>query len=83
MLRQIFTEAIETLHNRLHKTLRLSPNTVISPAERISILLKTHPPQNARRSTKQKVGSSSLSGRATAMFCITFCESTGSHHTRS
>jgi len=41
------------------------PNTVILPAERNSILLKTHATQKVIRSTNQKVGSSSPPGRTT------------------
>jgi hypothetical protein len=43
----------------------LCPNTMISSAERDSILLKTHTTKNIVRSTNQKVGGSTPSGRAT------------------
>jgi hypothetical protein len=44
---------------------QLSPNTMISPTERDSILLKIHGTQNVIRTSNQRVGSSNLSGRAT------------------
>jgi hypothetical protein len=79
--RQFLTEATGRCENRLSNRLSTAatflctihctevahfcPHTVIPSAERYSILLKTHSTQVANRTTNQKVGSSTLSGRAT------------------
>jgi hypothetical protein len=48
------------------KATQLSPNTMISPTQQHFILLKTLHTQTDFRTTNQKVGSSTLSGRATS-----------------
>ena len=64
----------------------VSPNNMILCAQPGSILLKIRTPQNATRTSNQRVGSSNLSGRATLItaphwvyaastesICTTFC----------
>jgi hypothetical protein len=59
-----------------------SPNTVISPADRDSILLKIRGTQNVNRSTNQKVGGSTPLGRATLFDNLSTClKISGSGHT--
>jgi hypothetical protein len=62
MLNQIFNEAIDRgdylCANRCTESAQPSPNTMISSAERHSILLKTHTPQVEGRIRDQGVGGS-------------------------
>jgi hypothetical protein len=64
MLYQLLNKADFSVHNRCTKHGHTSPNTMISPTHHYFNLLKTHVPQIAERTTNQKVGSSTLSGRA-------------------
>jgi hypothetical protein len=62
MQKQLFTPILNDAKFvcaiRCTERTRVSPNTRTSPAQRISILLKTHGPQIERRTTNQVVGGS-------------------------
>ena len=81
MQKQLFTQILNDAKVfcaiRCTERARVSPNTRISPAQRISILLKTHGPQIESRTTNQVVGGSTPLRPATFLFMALVIETDG------